>query len=301
MMCNYRLSLMKPGLFLLSLFLLTLSCKIKAQSITLYSFPPPHPIRWSHPHSLLISTIRNYYARPNYKPVRMLGHFVLELKNDTSILLTGMAIDEMADLRKPILKDKIGLAVLFKLAPGHLEETAQVQTEINNRARLGSAAFITFKITDSAYQYLKLYIDSFKLKGYDKLYNGLNRPRAGEGSGCTAFGISFLELINALSPEYKDQWAIEVNIPEKLIGDSIAKKKVSVWRIFFSFRWAKKNKPARLHTLYEPSLIYQWINKVWDEEQKKPSGKYQLKNIGLAKGIEINCQDCIPKYPMFVK
>ena len=210
-------------------------------------------------------------------------------------------MDEVADLRKPILKDKIGLAVLFKLTPGHLEETAAVQAEINNRSRLGNTAFISFKISDSAYQHLKLYIDSFKLKGYDKLYNGSNSPRTGEGTGCTAFGISFLELINALIPEYTDQWAVKVNIPEKLIGDSAAGKKVSILRIFFSFRWAKKNKPSRLHTLYEPYLIYQWINKVWDEEQKYPTGKYQLKQLGLAKGVELDCGMCKPILPMFVK
>ena len=226
---------------------------------------------------------------------------VIELKKDTSILLTAMAIDEMTEFRKSILKDKIGLAVLFKLVAGHMEETAEVQTELIYRTQQSRAAFISFKITDSAYHYLKLYIDSFKLKCYDLLYNGLNRPRAGEGSGCTAFGISFLELINALSPEYTDKWAVKVNVPEKLIGDSATKKRVSVWRIFFSFSWARKNKPSRLLTLYEPWLIYKWINRAWDDEQKTPGGKYQLKKLGGAKGIEMDCRACMPKLPMFVK
>jgi hypothetical protein len=258
-------------------------------------------MRWKHPHSLLTSTLWNYLARPDYKPKRMLGHFVIELKKDTSVLLTGMAVNDVGDLRRSILKDKIGLGVLFKLTNGHLEETAEVQEELDQRIRTGNAAFISFKITDSAYQHLKLYIDSFKIKGYDKLYNGLNSPRTGEGAGCTAFGISFLELINGLHPEYTEHWAVKVNIPEKLIGDSVAKKGVGILRIFFSFRWAKKNKPARFHTLYEPYLIYQWVNRVWEEEQRIPAGKYELKQLGLAKGVELDCRSCRPVLPMFLR
>jgi len=294
-------NLNKSGLFFLGLLFCMYCNKIAAQSITLYTFPPEHPYRWKHPHSLLVSTIHNFYFGSKHKPVRTIGHMVIELKKDTSLLLTAMAIDEMTEFRRSILKDKIGLAVLFKLVAGHMEENAEVQTELIYRTQQSRVAFISFKITDSAYQYLKLYIDSFKLKCYDLLYNGLNRPRAGEGSGCTAFGISFLELINALSPEYTDKWAVKVNVPEKLIGDSATKKRVSVWRIFFSFNWTRKNKPSRLLVLYEPYLIYSWINKIWDDEQKNPKNKYQLKKMGMAKGIEIDCQTCMPKFPMFIK
>lgn len=291
----------KPVLFLLVLLFCIHYGNIAAQSITLYTFPPAHPYRWHHPNSLLISTIRNYYFSPKQKPVRIIGHMVIELKKDTSAILTALTADDMAVFKKSIISDKIGLAVLFKLVDGRLEETGEVQTELQYRTRQYRAAFISFKITDSTYHFLKLYLDSFKVKGYDKLYNGLNRPRAGEGGGCTAFGISFLELINALSPEYTDQWAVKVKVPEKLIGDSAAKKKISILRLFFSFNWARKNEPSRFLTLYEPYLIYRWINEVWDNEQKKPNGKYQLKKAGRAKGLELDCRACMPSVPMFIK
>lgn len=288
------------GFFLPVLFFCT-GTTITAQEITLYTFPPAHPYHWQHPHSLLVSTIRNYYFGSKHKPVRLIGHMVIALKKDTSILLTAMAVDEMTNFRRSILIDKIGLAVLFKMEPGHLEKTVDVQSELNYRTQRSRAAFISFKISDSAYDHLRLYIDSFKVKGYDKLYNGLNRPRAGAGSGCTAFGISFLELINALSPEYKDQWAVKVKVPENLIGDSSVKKRASIWRIFFAFSWAHKNKPSRLLTLYEPFLIYRWINTVWDDGQLHVNSKYILKKEGRAKGVELDCRSCIPSTPMFIR
>jgi hypothetical protein len=226
---------------------------------------------------------------------------VIELKKDSSIFLTGMTPDKAGDLKKAIINDKRGLGVLFKMVDGHLEEADRVQTELKLRTESSNAAVISFKINDSAYHYLVSYIDSFKLKGYDRLYNGLNRPREGGGSGCTAFGISFLELINALLPEYTSRWAVHINIPEKLIGSSADKRRVSIGSIFFAFRWARNKRPYRKLTLYEPYLIYEWINTAWNDEQQNAGGKYQLRQFGLAKGIEIDCRACMPQQPMFVK
>ncbi|HMK03153.1 MAG TPA: hypothetical protein VK489_03140 [Ferruginibacter sp.] len=291
----------KRGMF----FLVFLFCfdndKIKAQSVTLYVFPPAHQYRWNHPHSLLVSAVKNYYFSSKKPPVRLVGHLVIELKKDSTSIFTAITDDDFTGFKRDILKNKIGLAVLFKPEPGHLENADQIQAEIRYRTRESKAAFISFNISDSAYRYLKLYIDSFKIKGYDKLYNGLNDPRAGKGSGCTAFGISFLELVNALSQEYRDEWAIKVNVPEKLIGDTVAKKKVSLWRIFFTFRWAGGNKPSRPLNLYEPYLVYRWINKVWDNEKATGAGRYRLKKMGRAKGIERDCWSCSPQFPMFTR
>ncbi|MBL7700630.1 MAG: hypothetical protein JNM14_00150 [Ferruginibacter sp.] len=224
---------------------------------------------------------------------------VIEIRNDTNIFLTGMASDDMAGMKNSLLKEKIGLGVLFKLVKGHLEETRQVQTEVKMRTELFKAAFVSFKISDSAYNYLLAFVDSFKLKGYDSLYNGLNLPRKGKGSGCTAFGMSFLELINALLPEYRDKWAVQINVPEKLIGNELLKKKVRIGKLFFSFRWAKKDEPGRKLLLYEPCLIYNWVNEIWETRQQ--DNKYGLVQIGKAKGLVVDCRQNSLALPMFTR
>jgi len=297
---RYDLPALKK-LYLLLCFQFLSTPLLNAQTLTLYSFPPPHPYRWQNPHSLLVSTIRNYYSKTNYQPRRILGHMIVELKKDSAIRLVGMVSDEMGDLKKYIVKDKIGLGVLFKLVNGHLEETSQVQKELKLRTETSRAAFITFNISDLAYNYLIAYIDSFKIKGYDRLYNGANLPRAGKGCGCTAFGISFIELINALNPEYRNKWAVDVKVPEKLIADSTKQKKISLKRIFFTFKWAKNKQPYQQLTLYEPYLIYKWVNSIWENEQNNPATPYQFIKKGEARGILINCKTCFPIAPMFTR
>ena len=297
---QYNLSYLKKQYLLLNVLLLS-AFAVNGQTLTLYSFPPQHKYKWHSPHSLLVSTIRNYYAKSKNHPRRILGHMVIELKKDSSTYLTGMASDEITDLKSSIKKDKIGLGVLFKLVNGHLEESSQVQNELNLRTESSKAAFIRFNISDSAYNYLLAYIDSFKIRGYDKLYNGLNIPRAGKGCGCTAFGISLLELINALVPEYRDNWAVQVKIPQKLIGGSQQQKKVSLWRIFFTFKWAKAKQPYRQFTLYEPYLIYKWIINIWEYEHYSPKPRHQYIKSGEVRGLLVDCKTCLPVLPMFTK
>lgn len=280
-------------------FLLLSSFISTGQTLTLYSFPSSHPYKWNSPHSLLVSTLHNYYSKTQYQPRRILGHMVIELRKDTNVFLTGMSSDEMAGMKNLLFKEKVGLGILFKLSKGHLEETQKVKTELRMRTKLSKAAFISFKISDSAYNYLLAYIDSFKLKGYDSLYNGLNLPREGKGGGCTAFGISFLELINALLPEYKDKWAVHINVPERLIGNEQARKKVSITKVFFSFRWAAKDEPCRKLLLYDPGLIYNWVNNIWKTHQG--DNKYEFVQQGQSNGLVVDCRQNLPVLPMFTQ
>lgn len=225
---------------------------------------------------------------------------VVELRDDSSSIITGMVPDDLSSLRRSITRDKIGLGILFKKEKGHLENTDQAREELNRRIKNSRLAFIRFTISPKALAYLKLYIDSFRIKQYDLLYNGANRPREGEGSGCSAFGMSFLELIMALKPEFREAWTVSVNVPERLIGGNA--KKVSLRRIFFSYRWPRGDKKARALLLYEPWLIFQWINREWDLGSRSPGYKgYRLMQLGQNKGLEINCPECFPVDPMFTR
>lgn len=129
---------------------------------------------------------------------------------------------------------------------------------------------------------------------------GLIYPRKGKGGGCTAFGISFLELINALLPEYKDKWAVQINVPERLIGNEEAKRKrVGITKVFFSFRWAAKNEPSRKLLLYDPYLIFNWVNNIW--KTQPGDNKYEFLQQGLSNGLLVDCRQNLPVLPMFTQ
>lgn len=248
----------------------------------------------------MLSTVRNHLSgRHHHQPLRPIGHVLIELKKGSSSLITGMVPDYPSDFKHSVFKDKSGLGILFKVVDGHLEQTEIIRPELDSRTQNARAAFITYNISDSAYEYLKVYIDSFTARGYDKLYNGENEPRMGKGGGCSAFGVSFLELINAMQPEYDEFWTVKVDIPDRLMTQPTSPKKINLLKVLFSFNWAKKNEHSSSLMLYDPYLIYKWIKKKWNKENRRSSGDYKLKKINNAKGLEMECEKCEPQMPMF--
>ena len=286
---------------LILVFFILGSLSLRSQTLTLYALPSPHRINWKTPHHLVLSIANNFLTKKKHSySLRAMGHIVVELKKNDSVILTGMVPNKNKDLFKSIFAEEYGLGVLFKLIEGHLEKKEILIPEIESRTKTGKVAFITFNINDSSYFYLKNYIDSFRRLGYDKLYNGKNDPRHGEGSGCSAFGMSFLELINALEPEFSREWVTDKAIPNKLIGGELTHSKVSILKVFFSFGWAKDKQPHTHLKLYNPGLIYSWIEKKYNDELINKLGKYRISTINLAKGIILDYQQiCKPQFPMF--
>lgn len=295
---------MKALLLKRLLLLYLLFCAVTplpAQTLTLYALPSPHPINWKTPHHLVLSISRNFLSKKFHGySSRPLGHVAVELAKDGDTLLTGMVADNKKDFFRSLFREKDGLGILFKFIDGHLEEKQFLGPEIEKRASAGRLAFIRFHINDSSYHYLQQYIDSFRHRGYDQLYNGWNDPLHGDGAGCTSFGVSFLELVHALDPEFTRQWIRDLPIPNRLLGNAITGIPVSVGQVFFSLGWAK-DKTAHTHLrVYDPELMYRWIEHQYQQLNTKSSENFRAVKFGNARGVETDYREiCRPRFPMF--
>ncbi len=233
-----------------------------AQSLTIYTLPPPHPLDWSSPNKLITTLTKNLSKKKKYKPFsnRPIGHVVIELKNDDEVIMTGMALEGWHHYMTPFFLWKQGMGILFESAPGYLETTEALREEIDFRADKGELAYIKYLVSEEAYEFLKHYLEFYKFKGYDKIYNGLNKPLEGKGAGCSAFAMSFLEIIKALDPSRIPDWTIEVLIPNKLIGAPLFEREVPPLRVYFTYKWASEDDAEHTHfILFEPQFIYDWI------------------------------------------
>lgn len=235
-----------------------------AQELTIYTIPAPKPINWGSPKSLIISFLENSFAKTPYlgNEKHPIGHMLVELKDNTHFALVGSTTDEKTGNKKNVIKEGYGLGILFTSIKGKLEESDKNLHQIKERAEAGDIAFITVKINQSVFNRLWQYLQEYKAKGYDKCYNGYNKPREGLGAGCSAFAESFLEvggLANALPTK---EWAVQVAVPEALIGGPVAdNKRVKFAKLFSAKAWANTNREAyRKLFLYEPTKLYHWIN-----------------------------------------
>lgn len=235
-----------------------------AQSLTIYAMPAPNPLNWKSPNRLLTSLVKNFGKKQENKPIpnRPIGHAIIELRHDDEVIMAGVTLEGWHHYMTPFFLWKQGMGIIFETVPGYIETTEDLQAEIEYRAEKGNLAYIKYLVSEDSYEFLKHYLEYYQFNGLFKGYNGLSNPLEGNGTGCTAFAISFLEIIEALDPARIPDWTVEILIPNRLIGAPLFEREVSPLKIYFTYKWAREDDPEHTHfVLFEPQFIYDWIVK----------------------------------------
>ncbi len=276
-------------LFVVAVLLLSASL-VSGQELTLYSMPSPREINWNSPQGLALSSLGNRFTFQHLDHKHAIGHVFIELTDGKELILTGSVPTKDNTSNRKVLKEGYGLGILFTGIEGRLEDTADLQAELPDRYKTGRIGFIRFLLNPQTYQRLKDYLAEYKARGYGSIYNGLNRPREGLGAGCSAFGVSFLEVAGLLHPVWAKEWPVEVRIPTEVIGGPLTGNKVPLTKVLLLRRWAEPKEPHMVLKLYEPYRIWSWINRTWDAEKANPTHKVGLLQRGKAKGLVYDCR-----------
>ena len=283
-------------------FLFLLPLAAQAQELTLFTMCPPRSINWSSPRSLAFGAMTNNLTFFHMNHKHAIGHVFIELKNGEERIMAGSTPgnDSRSD-SDLIFKDKIGLGILFHPFKGRIETAQDLDQQVQDRYKTGRIAFIRFLISPEMYQRLKSFWAEYNERGYGEIYNGTNEPRKGLGAGCSAYGVVYLEVAGFLHPIWQQKWKISVPIQESLIGNPKTGKKVPITKVVTCGHWAKPGEPSRLLELYDPDLIYQWINGTYKKEAPNPSGKVTLLKRGKALGLQYDCRHVpVPSEPLFL-
>lgn len=253
--------------------------------LTIYVVPSTEWLGWNSPAELMKNTAWNkvFPVFPKKKK-RAIGHVFVELTDGSYRFFGGMTTQAGNHQINKVVKEGYNLGVLFAEFPGALDCPDKLQDELIQRCEDGEIAFMTFSLHRSNFDRLREYIDTYQQREYHLIYNGNNQPRKGEGAGCSAFGISFLEVAGLLKEDWKEEWTMKVRVPKHLVGGPKTGQNVSVISMLFANRWAKEHEPHLVLELYEPFLIYEWI--VFNAESTKQltdmKAVHKEKAIGLS-------------------
>ncbi len=302
------------------LAILLTACSInhsRADELTLYFWPSPLGFDWDGPNDLARTTVRNFLSKPD----RKLGHAAIELKCDSKMVtkspiellniydksalkrLSGEIDTEhhfyagmtdttsSEDYNKLLFKDKIGLYMLFMNFNGAMEGAKELLPDLASRYTSGRISFITFKINPQTCERLETYYKEYKSRGDYKNYGLPNRPRYGEGAGCTAYASSFLDVAGLLTQEHYDKWSMQVRVPMKWIGPPMTNHKVPFKRLIWPFgtqHWAKADEEGKDIFFWNPDRMFHWVNDKWNELDNSANcqtGNYELVMRQNAKGL----------------
>jgi hypothetical protein len=275
----------------------------KNYELTVYVIPPSVKYDWSSPHTLYHSFIRNYTRNMLNKHRYVLGHAFVELDAPASgdSILTGMRSVSRDEQKQKVFDERYGLAILGTDLEGRLDPPEDLTDKMERYAKNGDMAFIRFLISEQAYQRMVAFYEGYKAR-LDSLgdtcqcYSGAFWPRYyGEGSGCSAFVLSMMQL-GGLLPEYFSQWRVEINIPKDLMGGPYNEGlEVRFKDINHRMQWGMEpEKPGVDYEpfwIYDPTLIYDWVLKEYEQPSQVENMTVTPVTIGKAKGIEMDARN----------
>ncbi len=232
---------------------------------------------WSTPSMLAKSALVN---RISMKP-RFIGHVFVELKCGASHELTGM-VGKNFDYLNQLLVEQKGLGILFHSFEGTLEEKEKIEPELKKFKDEGYSNFVSFLLNDGQCTRAMTYLKEYRKKNVGRHYGLANRPRMGEGAGCTAFGASFPDVLNILDQEMKEAWSLSINIPLEFAGPPLKEEGVSIFKIMFNAgEWAKENQKHQKLMFWDPDRMHRWVKL----KASKKVGDYKIVKDGKADGV----------------
>jgi hypothetical protein len=269
---------MKIVLLLIFLTSNTIMAKT-GQQLTLYFIPSPSGMDWSSPANLAWSALKN---RLSFKS-RFMGHVFAEVQCEEDYQLAGM-VGKRFDYLHQLLVEGRGLGILYHSFEGRLEAKEEIAAELNELKEEGKRLnFVSFKINKNQCSRLLTYLKEYREKNFGRFYGLSNRPLHGEGSGCSAFGASFLEVAGIGDGDLRQSWGHTVKIPLKYAGPPLSTEKVSLFSLMLNAgSWAKDHEPHQELSFWDPDKMYQWVN---NKLESSAGGEFEVQNFGKARGV----------------
>lgn len=284
-------------------FVLTLfGLEARGDQLVLFNIPSPRGINWHSPHTLLKSVIKNHNSGASHE----IGHvFVGVYCSDTGMtgepdVLTGMT--SASDNSEELLRERgYGLGILFHNFEGRLNSAEEARQDIWLGLRTGRLSYLAFDISRSTCQRLVEYEMEYRQRGYDRNYGLPNRPLYGEGAGCSAYGVSFLDIAGVESGIFSGQWTRSLRAPYDLVGGPMTGNFVPVGDIFVNplLRWATAEEPHFPINFWEPDLMHAYVLRVARGDYALPF-KGVIEIWGRAYGVRMDVTHIpTPSAPFF--
>jgi hypothetical protein len=197
------------------------------------------------------------------------------------------------DFRPMVLKEKAGLGVLFRTIPGELESEESLQSSLDERYANGRVSFLRIKIDDAVCHGLLDYEKEYDARDIEKVY-GFVRPLYQEGSGCSAFAMSFLRLAGLIEPYMADEWKFDVRVPMTLVGgETNPGNRVTVLRLLLLGRpWARPDEPHLRVNGWDPTLMFKSLR--LRAKSALRDGSAPVEKRGRALGLVVDRRGAAP-------
>ncbi|WP_408096393.1 hypothetical protein ACJVC5_15245 [Peredibacter sp. HCB2-198] len=245
--------------------------------LTLFFKPSPKGYDWSTPAAVLKSAIQNKLSFDSH----FMGHVFVELKCGDQYELTGMSGRGFDPVTQLLIHQR-GLGIFYHSFEGKLQTISEIEDELKTLLSEGKVTFTKFLLNDGQCKRVTQYFHEYRDKNIGRYYGLAHRPRYGEGSGCSAYGVSFLDVAGVMEQEMKDNWSQTINIPLELAGPPVTDEGVSIFKVLMSGdKWASDKEKHRALTFWNPDKMNDWVKKKVELKQ----AYYSVENLQKSQGV----------------
>jgi hypothetical protein len=314
--------------------------------LTVWAIRTASDLWWGSPNQLAASTVVAYGSA--YWLVwtgqavlgHPIGHLQVEMScsSDDGMHTISIPLTGQTGGGSEFLAAFEGAGTMLHEFPGWLDHKGpkydDIKKDVATRKQSGRIAGMKFKLNDALCRHMWGYFNWYDTSTGPKHYGGQFRPQRREGSGCTAFGTSFVDRGGFLPRAFMvDNWARQLFIGEKRIGKILPPKthpygsNLVAWNAQGFQQWPKGQVVPAVgpivpfspvlnawhdatekqvpFTLFDAELVYKWIHGVWrnlDAGGADPMWKIDRDPAnGNAKVIisDFSCdkRDKLPPYP----
>lgn len=279
-----------------------------ASELELIFYKAPRPLNWSTPGSLVRSTLKNSFAKVEGKKYpHPISHVNVRLKCDGEAEhFVGMTSDKSTgSYLKDFLLKGISLDTFLINVKGQFIEKEKALQWLPYLKRKGYVRTLKILLNSGQCARAQRYLKIYKELGQEKIYGGLrSHPLRGEGAGCAAFAVSFLQVLNLFPQELNQAWSRKLKVPLELL--SYQSHRASIGFLGYlrgkDRPWAAPSEEQIQMQFWDPELMYNWVSKKtgkmtldWDvrqysvsEEPLFPQSRktmettvqYHLQNVG---------------------
>lgn len=279
--------------------------------VTIYLIPSAAQYDWSSPHSLRKSLIKNYLKNIFRKDRYLMGHTYIELQSAGGAeVVTGMHSISRDEQKQLVFQEHYGLAILGAELMGEMDNSDELGIRLDKCFRKGEVSFIRIFVNDEAFERMIAFYQGYKsridsLGAPAKCYGGAYWPRYyGEGSGCSAYVISYLDVAGIMQSEF-DQWKIRINIPMALIGGPYNPgQEVDMKDIRKCDSWADSGTDGvdyESFWIFDPTLMHEWVLEKNADLGQGEDFFFTPVQMGKCKGIEIDARSLpVPSDQIFM-
>jgi hypothetical protein len=305
--CNFLIADYTYFIMILALIFQLLLPSTRANDFTLHFIPSPKGVNWSKPQSLAFSVLKNQIAHVSGGDRHEIGHVYEELRCGDQHHYLGVTSVGNSEERELMFKQGYGLGILFHTFRGQFDDEAEEAADIAALQAVGRSNFVRFLISDAACARMSEYLKEYQFNHYEESYEGLNaRPLNGNGSGCSAFATSFLEVSGLQIPEFEDQWMSHYVVPWKFIGGPLTGRKVSILKLIFAFSAHWETDPAKGYPtqFWDPEKMFWWTKQLYADIETGTTRTFpwDMKTTisGQSQGVEFDARNVVtPTGPIF--